>query len=530
MGPANFFKDWTLTRLNLLRGLLVFVMFAAITQFASFALIQGHVVAYFGAQPEDVSFVWLIAYVGISMALPVQFKVASAFNVRTYLLTSFLLSLAINLASICTQNLWLFAALRFCTGITTCLIVGRTLMLLFTTLPEAKRILVGTSLFFSLILIGGPLVSWGASWVVERMDWTAFYYILIGLQVLAIGLILLIFKWNTPSTTVPPADWIGALLFAFAAVAFTFAMIYGPRYYWLADSAVKIAATVALAFTLLFILRQSVVPFPLIDLSAFKYGKFTLGLVLLIFFYGVKDSLNLIYGYAILVKGWSAQDVVRSTSFNVVGVIVATLFSVLLILRNKRNLLPLIIAGFVILFVYHLYFSNLITHDLSALNLSIPIFIHGLASGLLFVPLCAFCVAALPPQNMLTGIVICTYARFIASLNSIAGFFSLQLFFNQKHKDVFVADLNLLNQQFVERKAFFDNFLLAKGYSLTDASSLSNMLVAKSLAIQSQLSTIRSIFLLFTVMIGLTVAFLLIYLLWSKIHLLLTQPFITEEK
>ena len=168
MGPANFFKDWTLTRLNLLRGLLVFVMFAAIAQFASFALIQGHVAAYYGAQPEDVSFVWLIAYVGISMALPVQFKVASAFNVRTYLLTSFLLSLVLNLGSICTQNLWLFAALRFCTGITTCLIVGRTLMLLFTTLSEATRFLVGTSLFFSLILIGGPLVSWGASWVVVR--------------------------------------------------------------------------------------------------------------------------------------------------------------------------------------------------------------------------------------------------------------------------------------------------------------------------------------------------------------------------
>lgn len=523
MGPAIFFHGWTLRRIHLLRGILILIMFAAIAQFASFALIQGHVVAFYGVQAEDVSFAWLIAYVGIATALPLQFKVAGSFNVRTYLLLSFLLSMTLNLGFTYTQNLWLFSVLRFFTGVTTCLVVGRTLVLLFTTLPETKRVLIGTSFFFSLILIGGPLVSWGASWVVDRMDWTAFYYVLMGLQLLAMAFVIAVFKGNTPQAKIPPADWPGAMLFAIAGGALAFAMIYGPRYYWLADPPIEIAAVLVLIFTLLFIWRQRIISFPLIDLVVFKYRRFIFGLLLLIFFYGVKDSLNLIYGYAVSVKGWSAQDIVEATTFNVVGIVLATIISVIAILQHKRNLIPLILVGFLVLFAYHLYFSTLISHDLSVANLSIPIFTHGFACGLLFVPISILCITALPPQNALTGIVICTYARFIASLNSIAGFFTLQLVCNRKHTDVFIANLNFLNQQFVERRSFFDNFLLATGFSNADAGKISNTMLAKSLATQAQLATIRSIFLLFTAMIGLMILFLFIYLLWSWKQRLVAQ-------
>ena len=49
---------------------------------------------------------------------------------------------------------------------------------------------------------------------------------------------------------------------------------------------------------MLFLYRQATLKRPLVNLIAFKYGKFILGLLLLLVFYGIKDTINLVYGYA----------------------------------------------------------------------------------------------------------------------------------------------------------------------------------------------------------------------------------------
>lgn len=519
MAQAIYFNNWVNRHLGLARVSLVLILFVGIAQFASFALIQAHVISFYGAQSEDISFALQITYAGIITTLPVQFRLTRYFNTRTYLLTTFLAAILLNTGCLYVQDLVVFCVLRFFIGVTTCMVVGCMLILIFSTLPEPKRILIGTSLFFTLVLTTGTFVGQGASWVVLRTNWTSVYYGLIGLQVLAMLICLLIFKPKPDMKPYPlyQVDWAGAVLFMFASAAAVFVMIYGPKRYWFEDRVILYTSVFAAVFLALFLYRQATLKRPLIDLGVFRSGKFILGLLLVILFYGMRDSINLLYGYSAGILGWSAADVANAALYNVAGVITASLISVKVILVKKQNLPKLLLTGFGVMFFYHIWVYLRLTPDLSSGELSIPIFLQGLGCGFLLVPLTAFALAWLPPSTGMTGIVICTYARFIAVLNSVAGFYTLQLNYNQQFKLSFLAKLIPENDLLLQRTESYKNLLAANGTAPGAAAGISNMLIAKSTGIQSQLLTMRAIFMLGAVLMAIAFVILLLFAVINKI-------------
>ena len=519
MVQAVYFNNWFSRRLGVTRFLLMLILFAAVVQFASFGFIQAHVISFYGAQPEDITFAFQIAYAGIITTLPIQFRLVKYFNTQRYLLTAVLVGILLNLGCLHTQDLILFSILRFFTGVVTCLVAGCMLIMIFTTLPESKRLLVGVSLFFSLILTCGVIVGIGASWVVLSTNWTVLYYGLVGLQVMAIVCCMCVFK-SRPSMKPYPLfqiDWFGSILMMFGSVAIAVVMIYGPKRYWLADPGMRYTAIFGVLMVILFLCRQYVLKRPLIDLAVFKSGKFIFALCLLLLFWGIKDSINLVYGYAASVLGWSSADVVHAGLYNVAGVIAATVIAVKVILSGKQKLPILLVVGFGVLCLYHAWVYLHLTPDLSFADLCVPVFLQGFACGLLFVPVSVFCMATVPQSTGMTAIIICTYARFIASLNSIAGFYTLQLNFNQHFKEGFLGKLVPDNLIFTQRHDLYKSILSSKGYSAGEAAGISNMLIAKSSAIQSQLLTTRAIFYLGAVLAAIILVVLLLFALVNKI-------------
>jgi len=519
MAQTVYFNNRISQYPGLARISLVLILFAAIAQFASFGLIQAHVISFYGAQPEDISFALQITYAGIITTLPVQIRLLRYFNTRNYLLITFLTGILLNTGCLFVHDLVIFSVLRFLVGVITCIVAGCMLIVIFSTLPEARRTLVGTSLFFSLILSSGTLVGLGASWVVLRTDWTAVYYGLTGLQILAMLLCILVFR-PVPGMKPYPlyqVDWVGAVLFMFASAATAFVMIYGPKRYWMNDPLILYTSIAAIVLIVLFLFRQATLKRPLIDLSVFRSGKFIFGLLLLLLFYGMRDSLNLVYGYSAGVLGWSAANVANAGLFNVAGVIIAGFIAVKVILAKKQNLPILLLTGFAVMCFYHVWVYLRLTPDLSLKELSIPIFLQGFGCGLLFVPITVFCLVQLPSSTGMTGIVICAYARYIAVLNSIAGFYTLQLNYNQQFKLSFLARLIPENDILLQRTELYKNALITRGTAPGAAADISNMLIAKSAGVQSQLLTIRAIFLLGAVLMAIAFFVLIVFAVINKI-------------
>lgn len=519
MAQTIYLNDRSSRSMGLIRILLFIILFAALAQFASFGIIQAHVISFYGAQPEDISFALQIAYVGVISTLPVVFRMIKYFNTRSYLLTAFLIGMLLNMGCLFVHDLVLLSIVRFFIGAVTCAIAACLLIVIFSTLPESKRMIVGVSLFFSLVLTGGLIVGIAASRIVEDMDWTALYYGLLGLQIIAILLCLLIFKAKSAMKPYPlyQVDWVGYILCMFGAAATAFVMIYGPKRYWLADPAIRYTAIFAVATLTLFFFRQTTLKRPLIDLNVFKSGKFIFAILLMVLFFGIKDSINLIYGYSASVLGWSSADVVNAGLFNIAGVLIATFIAVKMILAKKQNLPILLLAGFAVMSFYHIWVYRYLTPDLSFAQLCIPIFLQGFAGGLLFAPITIFCMASAPQSTGMTGIVILTYARFTATLNSIAGFYTLQLHYNQQYKESFLGKLVPGSEILSQRQELYKGFLASKGFTPGEASGISNMLIAKTTGIQSQLLTIRTIFLISAIITAIALAILIIFAVINKI-------------
>lgn len=518
MVPNIYFKNWISSNIGLTRVCLILILFAAMAQFASFGLIQMQVISFYGAQSEDISFALQVAYAGIISTLPIQFRMQRYFNTRNYLVTAFLIAILLNIGCLLIQDLIIFSVLRFFIGVTTCIVAGCVLIVLFSTFSEEKRMVVGVSIFFSLVLTCGLIVGLGASWIVLRTDWTAVYYGLIGLQIIAIIVCITVFKTKMGIKPYPlyQIDWIGGLLFSFGAVATAFVFIYGPKKYWMSDPFILYASVFAVSCIILFLYRKATIKRPLIDLDVFKYGKFIFAILLMLVFWGIKDSINLIYGYSAGVLGWSSADVVNAGMYNIIGVVVATLIAVKVILYKKQNLPKILLLGFLMLCIYHLWIYFGLTPNLSFYELCFPIFLQGLACGFLIVPITLFCAASVPKSTGMTSIIVCAYARFVAVLNSISGFYTLQLYFNQKYKYNFLSRLTPDSDVLVQRQNLYQNFLTSKGYGLNETIGISNMLISKSSGIQSQLLTIRSIFMMGAIVSGIVVAILCFFAIIMK--------------
>tara|TARA_R110002051_G_scaffold314666_1_gene391994 strand:+ start:55497 stop:57026 length:1530 start_codon:yes stop_codon:yes gene_type:complete len=499
----------------------MFVLFTAMAQFASFAIIQHHVVSFFGAQSEDISLAFQMTYVGILGTLPLQFRFQERFEIRNYLLFALVFGLLLNIGCLVTKDLIIFTILRFFVGITTCMVAGCMLITLFSTLPESKKNVVGVGLFFGTLLSVGIIVGIAAAWFVERMNWNALYYFLIVLQLISILFCFVLFKEKTASRKIPlyQLDYIGFVFFVSFGFLLAYVFIYGPKYYWFHDSRIRWATVFGFVFLFLFLKQQFQLKRPSIDLRVFQHKRFLFGLFLLMVFFGIKDTINLLYGYAAGILGWSASDIVSLGLFNVIGVVISSILAVKVVLSKKQNLPKLLFIGFGMLLYYHLWMYWNLTPNLSYANLIFPIILQGLASGLLFAPIIMLCVSSLPSFTGMTGVIVCAYCRFVISLNSIAGFYTLQENYNQEFKIGFIEGLTPFNPRLTERIQNYKSLLIAKGISVEEASYIANKLVGKTVGIQSQILTNRTIFILSVYLIIATLISLMLFAIFNKYHL-----------
>jgi DHA2 family multidrug resistance protein len=382
MNPNPFLNNKALECKKITILALILILLISLAQFASFTLIQNHVTAFYGAQTEDISMAVLSTYAGIVTMLPIQFRLLRYFTMKKYLLTVFSLGIAINFGSFITHDLVVFIVLRFFQGNIVAIGAGSMLIVIFSILPEAKKSIIGSSIFFGVLLSTSVIIGMLSSWVAVNMDWNYIYFGLIALQLIALLICLSIFRSKMILKPYPiyQLDWVGTLFFGIFSTSLAYVMIYGPKQYWFADSSIQMVSILGFVMLLFFLYRQYSLKRPLVDLSVFKYGKFLLGLFLLLLFFGIKDTINLIYGYAGSILGWSATDVINLGFYNITGVIIAIWFSAKAILKNKQNLPKLLTTGFVLMILYNLWMYYFLTPNLAFSDLVLPVFIQGTAS------------------------------------------------------------------------------------------------------------------------------------------------------
>jgi DHA2 family multidrug resistance protein len=494
------------------RIVLFLILLSAFIQFVAFSLNQVYILSYFGAQPEDITFSIQLSYVGILAALPIIFRFVQYFEMKSIMVFVLMVGIGLCIAILNTTNIILFFIIRFFQGavVASIAICIRLEISGFLHKAETQQVF-GSAIFYTVLLCSNVLIGLAAANVEINGSFIELYRYLILYLVFILVLVLLSFKNKTGMRPFPlyQIDWIGACFFILGGVSLAYTFIYGSKYYWLTDYRIRTSTLLCITGSLLFIWRELTVKRPGVHLSVLKYPRFLAGMILMALYYGMKESVNLIYGYTSNILQWTPVHVVYLGLASVAGIVISMILMAQLLVRKKITIPGLFVLGFSMLLLYHLWVYFIFTPDLSYQDLMLPVFFQGASSGILFVPIMLMMLTSVPPSTGIAGLIIAGDVRFVALLNVSAGFYNLQLKYNQLYKEGFLRHLTNTDEQTTERLEGFRQLYLSKGFSQDQAAALANSSLARALSVQSQLLTNRAVFLYIAIMAAIILAILL---------------------
>lgn len=523
MDKNIYFKNWIHNWNWGMRTALFLILMFTIIQFSLFSLTQNYVVSYFGAQPEDVTFSIQVTYISLLFTLPLQIRFLNYFNTKKYLITVLLIGIILNLLSMKTTEIEIFILLRFLQGMIISFIAGGMLTFIFSRLHEEKKMAVGYSVFYGTLLGSSVVAGAPSAWIIDNTDWKMIYYVVILFQIISILIVFLIFKSEREHKKYPlyQIDWKAYLILGSGMFAVAYCLVYGPKHYWFDDKSIVYSFFLAIILISLFVLRQLNSKRPIIHFSIFKSKRFVIGLFFLALFYGLKDTINLVYNYVSVINQWSNYDYIELAAVNISGMALTMYIASQLVAKKKFPIHYFLISGFGLMLAFNFWMYKIISPGLDFSDLMVPIFLQGASSGMLFVPIATFILSSVPVHTGISGSLVGGTVRFFTTLNSFAGYYTLQLFYNQHYKEQFLKYLTPYDLNYVERNSSTVQSFISKGFTTQESVSLANSSVLKSVTTQTQLLTNQTIFLGVSYTLSAIILAVLSHLIYRK--LILTQ-------
>jgi len=429
-----------------------FVIFAILmTCLFSFAFYGSPVAAmgFYGIQPTDVQYGMVIIYGSTVAFLALDFRIVKYVEPRKYLLTA----LAINVlgSTICFhfKDWTLFIIFQFLQGITCALMSGIVLQLIFPRLESVRARVIAYTLLYGSIQIAVPFYSIYTSIVIHFFDFNWLFYGFNILLIILTCIVLLTMNSKARFTKKIPlyqVDWIGYLLYVLFILILGYILVYGRQLGWLDNPLIFILSISNLVILSLFVIRELKLKRPLINLRVFKIKNFVTGLLLLFIFYIFKGSTGLAYGYLEVILGNDPLSTIPIWIAVITGTNLSMFITSRFILMGF-NLIRIIIFGFITMAVYYVYMLLFVSVQGETTDFILPLFIYGMATGILFVPIVLFMASSVPPKILISASLIGIFARFTGFTVSLAFNNELQLFAKSAVREKVRENLTDINPQ-----------------------------------------------------------------------------------
>ena len=388
------------------------------------------VMGFYGIQPTDVQYGMVVIYGSTVAFLALDFRMVKYFAPRKYLM----IALAINAIGsvICfhARDWTLFIIYQFVQGITCALMSGIVLQLTFPRLESARARVIAYSLLYGSIQLSVPFYSICSSAVLHFYDFNWLFYGFSIMLIILTVVVLLTMNSKARFTKKIPlyqVDWLGYLFYVSFILILGYILIYGRQLGWFDSPLIVLLSLGNLIILMLFVSRESKLKRPLINLQIFKVKNFIIGLLLLFTFYIFKGSTGLAYGYLEVILGNDPLSTIPIWVAVIAGTVLSMFVTSRFVLRGF-NLIRIIIAGFALMALYYAYMILFVSVQGETSDFILPMFIYGVATGVLFVPIVSFTNSAAPPKIALNASLIGILARFTGFTASLALNNEIQLF------------------------------------------------------------------------------------------------------
>ncbi|WP_437918006.1 MFS transporter [Sphingobacterium sp. LRF_L2] len=404
---------------------------------------------FYGIQPTDVQYGMVVIYGSTVAFLALDFRIVKYFAPRKYLLIALVINAICSVICFHCKDWTLFVICQFFQGITCALMSGIVLQLIFPRLQSVRARVIAYSLLYGSIQIAVPFYSIYTSVVIHFFNFNWLFYGFTIILIILAFIVLFTMSSKARFTKKLPlyqVDWVGYLFYVSFILTLGYILVYGRQLGWFYSPLILMLSIGNLIIFSLFVVRASKLKRPLIDLQIFKAKNFVIGLLLLFTFYIFKGSTGLAYGYIEVILGNDPLSTIPIWIAVIAGTILSMFITSRFILTGY-NLIRIIIVGFVIMALYYVYMILFVSIQGETMDFILPMFIYGVATGVLFVPIVSFTASSAPPKIAINASLIGILARFTGFTASLALSNELQLFAKSAVKEKIRETLTEINPQ-----------------------------------------------------------------------------------
>lgn len=377
---------------------------------------------YYGVQPTDVQYAMALTYASAVTFLALDFRIAKYFAPRKYLIVGITLNAISSVICFYSKNWGVFLICGIVQGIACALICSIILNMVFSRLSSTRARVIGYSIFYAAIQIAVPVYTIYSSILLYFLDFNWLFFGLILMLVVLLFVILITMNSKARFSKKIPlykVDWIGYVYYLTFSSIVGYILIYGQQLNWFDNRVIVLLAISFFILLFLFIIREKRLRHPLINLQIFKAKNFVIGLLLLFVFYIFKGASGLTYGYLEAVLGIDPIHIIPIWIAVIFGTALSMSITARFILMGV-SLIRIIITGFVIMACYYFYMLNFVSSIGQTEDFILPMFMYGISTGVLFVPIVSFMVSSAPAKIAFNASMVGIFARFLGFSTSMA--------------------------------------------------------------------------------------------------------------
>ena len=506
------FKPWVP---NWLAILTIFcILFPSLVIFALYYNSTLAVSEYYSMDAMDVQYSVVIMYATVISYLALDSHLVKCFRIGSYTISGIFINTITCLICAKTQSCEIFMFCRFIQGGVCAYLCNICMNLAFTRFNARKARVMGYTIFYGSLMTCVPFSAIFANWILNYFGVESVFYGFILFQIPGFILLFLTMNNRYLSRKFPLSqiDWTGFIIYTAIVSIAGYILVYGQQLEWLESPRICNLIIILVVITPVYVVSSLRKKRPLIQLRLLKNGKYRLALFLLTMFYISKGTTFFTYLYMQNVLGIDSVSMVTIWWFNIFGLIVG-IFTVSKLLLKGVMPRTIIKLGFFTLLIFHTQMFFQFAGTASEEQYYLPLFVQGVGTGSLFVPLIMNMVMSVPPKQAGLVAFLGIAARYTGFCLAIALINFFQLYgTNRNYMDM--ATTYTLSNEIVNntREETIDKYIGA-GYTYTDAARIADESMTDAMKNESSIRAYMNYY----SFIILALLLLLVYLSFDKL-------------
>jgi len=448
-----------------------------------------------GATLTDVA--WVITAYAIAnvIVIPMTSWLSQQFGRRNYFAVSIIIFTTASFLCGNATNIWELVAFRFIQGLGGGALLVTAQTIITESYPIAKRGMA-QAIYGMGVIVGPTLGPPLGGYLVDHFSWPYIFYINIPLGIIATILTLTFVKSPKYGEKLKAnqVDWIGIVLLASFIGSLQFVLEHGQQDDWFNNGLIVMLSVVTVFGLVLFIWRQLVYKYPIVNLSVLKDGNLRIGtLMSFILGFGLYGSTLVIPIYTQSILGWTATD----AGLLLIPGSITTAFMMPIIGNMIQKGVPqayMVGIGFLVFFLFTFMMHNAMTPDTGVEHLYWSLILRGIGLGLLFVPITTLSLSTLKGKHIGEG------AAFTGMMRQLGGSFGIAIIttfitrFSQEHRVNLVSKLDASKFEVQQRVLQLQHGFMSKGFSANVSLKKAYQVIDYSVMKQSTVLSYMDIF------------------------------------